>query len=107
MVRGSFQLNEDMHGVRALWRLRGGHVEGAARSVQHIQKALTQMNVQLAHGLSDISGKSGQAIIAAILWTESGIPPSWRNSVTIGCMLQRRRWPMACGETGAMRCCLS
>lgn len=50
-----------------MWRLRGRHVEEAARSVQHMQKALTQMNVQLANVLSDISGKSGQAIIGAIL----------------------------------------
>ncbi len=67
LVRGSFQLAEDMQGVRAVWRLRGRHVEEAARSVQHMQKALTQMNVQLANVLSDISGKSGQAIIGAIL----------------------------------------
>src|ERR1700745_498187 len=32
-----------------------------------MQKALTQMNIQLANVLSDISGKSGQAIIHAIL----------------------------------------
>ena len=32
-----------------------------------MQKALTQMNIQLANVLSDISGKSGQAIIKAIL----------------------------------------
>lgn len=67
LVRGSFQLAEDMQGVRAVWRLRGRHVEEASRAVQHMQKALTQMNVQLANVLSDISGKSGQAIIGAIL----------------------------------------
>jgi transposase len=67
LVLGSFQLTEDMQGVRAVWRLRGRHVEEAARAVQHMQKALTQMNVQLANVLSDISGKSGQAIIGAIL----------------------------------------
>jgi transposase len=67
LVQGSFQLAEDMLGVRAVWRLRSRHVEEASRSVQHMQKALTQMNVQLANVLSDISGKSGQAIIGAIL----------------------------------------
>jgi transposase len=67
LVRGSFQLAEDMQGVRAMWRLRGRHVEEASRAVQHMQKALTQMNVQLANVLSDISGKSGQAIVGAIL----------------------------------------
>lgn len=48
LVRGSFQLGEDMQGVRAVWRLRNRHVEEAARAVEHMQKALTQMNVQLA-----------------------------------------------------------
>lgn len=67
LVRGSFQLEEDMQGVRAVWRLRSRHVEEASRAVQHMQKALTQMNVQLANVLSDVSGKSGQAIIGAIL----------------------------------------
>lgn len=67
LVRGSFQLAEGMQGVRAVWRLRDRHVEEASRAVQHMQKALSQMNVQLANVLSDISGKSGQAIIAAIL----------------------------------------
>lgn len=67
LVRGSFQLAENMEGVRAVWRLRNRHVDEAVRAVQHMQKALTQMNVQLANVLSDISGKSGQAIIAEIL----------------------------------------
>lgn len=67
LVRGSFQLAEDLQGMRAVWRLRDRHIEEAARAVQHMQKALTQMNVQLANVLSDISGKSGQAIIGAIL----------------------------------------
>jgi hypothetical protein len=49
LVRGSFQLAEDMQGVRAVWRLRGRHVEEAARAVQHMQKALTQVNVRLAN----------------------------------------------------------
>ena len=47
--------------------MRGRHVEEAARSVQHMQKALTKMNVQLANVISDVSGVTGQAIIGAIL----------------------------------------
>jgi transposase len=50
-----------------MWRLRDRHVKEASEAVQHMQKALTKMNVQLANVLSDISGVSGQAIIAAIL----------------------------------------
>src|ERR1019366_10278009 len=39
----------------------------AGRAVQHMQKALTKMNIQLANVISDISGESGQAIISAVL----------------------------------------
>src|SRR5436309_15075271 len=54
-------------GVRTIWRLRDRHVKEAGRAVQHMQKALTKMNIQLANVISDISGVSGQAIIEAIL----------------------------------------
>src|SRR5436309_1207202 len=67
LLRNSFRLAETMEGVRTIWRLRDRHVKQAGRSVQHMQKALTKMNVQLANVISDISGVSGQAIIAAIL----------------------------------------
>jgi transposase len=47
--------------------LRDRHVKDAGRAVQHMQKALTKMNIQLANVISDISGVSGQAIIGAVL----------------------------------------
>src|SRR5439155_9926829 len=46
---------------------RGEHVAGAATCIQRIQKALTQMNLQLANVISDISGLTGQAIVRAIV----------------------------------------
>jgi transposase len=67
LLRDSFQLEEKMESVRTIWRLRDRHVKDASRAVQHMQKALTKMNIQLANVISDISGVSGQAIIAAIL----------------------------------------
>jgi hypothetical protein len=45
-------------------------VKDAAEEIQHMQKALTQMNVQLANTISDVSGITGQAIIRAILGGE-------------------------------------
>jgi transposase len=56
-----------MENVRTIWRLRDRHVKEAGRAVQHMQKALTKMNIQLANVISDINGVSGQEIIAAIL----------------------------------------
>jgi transposase len=70
LLRDSFRLEERMESVRTVWRLRDRHVKDASRSVQHMQKALTKMNVQLANVLTDITGVSGQAIIAAILQGE-------------------------------------
>jgi transposase len=67
LVRDSFRLPEQIESVRTIWRLRDRHVQEAARSIQHMQKALTKMNVQLANVISDISGVSGQAIIAGML----------------------------------------
>src|SRR2546427_3563279 len=67
LLRDSFRLTENLEGVRTIWRLRDRHVKEAGRAVQHIQKAVTKMNIQLANVISDISGVSGRAIIEAIL----------------------------------------
>ena len=53
--------------MRTYWRQRNDLVQSAGRHIQRIQKALTQMNIQLANVLSDVSGMTGQAIIKAIL----------------------------------------
>jgi len=53
--------------MRTYWRQRQQHIADAARCIQRMQKALTQMTLQLANVISDISGWTGQAIIAAIL----------------------------------------
>src|SRR6202166_3668646 len=70
LVRDSFRLQQDMEYVRTIWRVRDRHVKEAGREVQHMQKALTKMNIQLANVISDISGLSGQAIIGAVLQGE-------------------------------------
>jgi transposase len=67
LMRDSFRLQQDMEYVRTIWRVRDRHVKDAGREVQHMQKALTKMNIQLANVISDISGASGQAIISAVL----------------------------------------
>jgi transposase len=50
-----------------LWRLRDRHVKEAGRTILHMQKTMTVMNVQLSNAISDISGATGQAIVRAIL----------------------------------------
>ena len=53
--------------MRTYWRQRNDLVRAAGRHIQRMQKALTQMNIQLANVLSDVSGMTGQAIVKAIL----------------------------------------
>jgi transposase len=53
--------------MRTYWRQRNDLVRSAGRHILRMQKALTQMNLQLANVLSDVSGATGQAIIKAIL----------------------------------------
>ena len=57
-------------GACAYWRQRQMQVRYAASHVQHMQKALEQMNVKLAEVVSDITGVTGLSIIDAILGGE-------------------------------------
>jgi transposase len=67
LLRGSFHPPEEVSAVRSVLRHRSSLVRMAASHVQHMQKALTQMNVQLHHVISDITGKTGLLILNAIL----------------------------------------
>jgi len=67
LLNNSFQPVSEIRVLRTYWRQRAEHVRGAATCIQRMQKALTQMNVQLANVISDISGLTGQAIVRAIV----------------------------------------
>jgi transposase len=67
LLRSCFLPSPEIHGVRTIWRLRDQHVKEAGRCIQHMQKALIEMNVQLHIAISDLSGVTGQSIIRAIL----------------------------------------
>jgi transposase len=67
LLRNSFRPSQEIRTLRTYWRQRNDLVRAAGRHIRRMQKALTQMNLQLANVLSDISGRSGQAIIKAIL----------------------------------------
>jgi transposase len=70
LLRDCFQLPQAMRAIRTLWRLRQRWVMEAGRAIQQMQKALITMNVQLANTISDITGKTGLAIIRAIVGGE-------------------------------------
>lgn len=67
LLRNSFRPPQEIRTMRTYWRQRNDWVRAAGRHIQRIQKALTQMNLQLANVLSDVSGMTGQTIIKAIL----------------------------------------
>ncbi len=70
LLRNSFRPSSEIRTMRTYWRQRNDLVQSAGRHIQRMQKTLTQMNIQLANVLSDISGVTGQAIIKAILTGE-------------------------------------
>jgi transposase len=67
LLNNSFQPPSEIRVLRTYWRQRAEHVTGAATCVQRMQKALTQMNIQLANVISDLSGVTGQMIVRAIV----------------------------------------
>ena len=67
LLRGAFRPDNAICVLRALWRQRGMLLRSQGRQVQHMQKALTQMNVQLANVISDVVGETGQKILRAIV----------------------------------------
>jgi transposase len=70
LLRASFRPEQAVCNVRSILRHRDSLVQMASVHVQHMQKALNQMNVQLHHVISDITGVTGTEIIDAILQGE-------------------------------------
>ncbi len=67
LLRASFRPPDSVLALRAYWRQRQMQVRYAAYHVQHMQKAMEQMNVKLPEVVSDITGLTGMLIIGAIL----------------------------------------
>src|SRR6201987_2805532 len=67
LLRNSFRPSQEIRTMRTYWRQRNDLIRAAVSHIQRMQKALTQMNIQLANVLSDVSGMTGQAIVKAIL----------------------------------------
>ncbi|MDD1649394.1 MAG: IS110 family transposase [Methylococcaceae bacterium] len=83
LLGGSFRPADAYCVVRSLVRYREELIAGRTTQVQHMQKALLQMNLQLRVVLSDICGESGLAIIEAILKGQ-------RDPVTLASLAHRR-----------------
>jgi len=70
LLRKSFRPTAEIRAVRTCWRERAEYVQQAGVCIQRMQKALTEMNVQLATVLSDLSGVTGMKILRAIVGGE-------------------------------------
>ena len=67
LLTASFRPAQHICGLRSLLRHRESLIQAAAAHVQRMQKALDQMNLQLHHVISDLTGMTGLAIVDAIL----------------------------------------
>jgi transposase len=67
LLAAAFRPDEKTCQLRAYLRQRANFVRYAAQHIQHMQKALEQMNLKLTEILSDITGCTGRQIIQAIL----------------------------------------
>src|SRR6202162_55892 len=67
LLSGAFRPADGVCALRSLWRQRQMLLRSQGRHVQHMQKALTQMNIQLANVISDVVGETGQKILRAIV----------------------------------------
>lgn len=67
LLQASFRPDEQTCALRSLIRQRETLIQYRSAHIQHMQKALHQMNVQLTNVISDITGQTGQQIIRAII----------------------------------------
>lgn len=67
LLSAAYRPAEDICALRAVVRSRQMLLDYQASHVQHMQKALTQMNLQLGNVISDVAGVTGLAIIRAIV----------------------------------------
>ncbi len=67
LLKGSFRPEDQICILRSYLRQRALLVSYASHHIQHIQKALEQMNIKLNQVIRDITGTTGMSIIRAIL----------------------------------------
>ena len=82
LLQGAFRPEAKICELRGYLRQRGMLIKSAATHIQHMQKALTLMNLQLINVISDITGGTGMRIIRAIVAGERdpGVLATYRDS---------------------------
>lgn len=84
LLNGAFRPAEEVCALRAYLRQRSMLIQQAGCHIQHMQKALALMNLQLHNVLSDITGETGMKIIRAIVGGERD-PKLLANHRNRGC----------------------
>lgn len=77
LLKSSFRPRVEIIEVRQLMRHRQNLIRESSRHIQHIQKALSEMNLQIHHVFSDLDGKSAMRIIESILEGERDVNLLW------------------------------
>lgn len=67
LLSSAFRPADKVCVLRSIVRQRATKVQERSRCIAHIQKALTQMNIQLDNVISDVMGKTGQRILRCIV----------------------------------------
>lgn len=67
LLNAAFRPSEEICALRSYVRQRNMLIQNSTAHIQHMQKALTQMNLQLHHAITDITGETGLNIIRAIV----------------------------------------
>lgn len=70
LLAGAFRPDDEICVLRSFMRERAMLVSYASFHIQHMQKAMTEMNIKLQHVVSDVTGTTGMRIIRAILTGE-------------------------------------
>jgi transposase len=83
LLRGAFRPPENVAAVRSVLREKENLTVMRTQAIQQMQKSLDQMNIRVHHAVSDIDGKTGTAIIRAIVEGE-------RNPVKLASLRDRR-----------------
>ena len=67
LLKASFRPDRQISALRSYLRQRERHLDYCAAHIQHMQKSLTFMNLQLHHVITDITGVTGMKIIRSIV----------------------------------------
>jgi len=83
LLHGAFRPPEAVAAVRSILREKENLTAMRTQAIQQMQKSLDQMNIRVHHAVSDIDGKTGTAIVKAIVEGE-------RNPVELAKLRDKR-----------------